>query len=151
MRIWRSSTVFCSVLSSALYLLLTPVSASAAQETQLEALQVGTGELMVEVADTPAERERGLMFRRKLPANRGMWFVFETEDEHCLWMKNTRIPLSAAFLDEDGRVINIVDMTPHTLTPHCATAPASYVLEVNQGWFLRHGVLPGTLVTPPGH
>lgn len=114
-------------------------------------MQAGEARLEVEIVSTPEARGRGLMQREALPEARGMWFIFDNTDFHCLWMKNTPIPLSAAFVAEDGRVINLVDMDPETEYPHCASAPARFVLEVNRGWFARHGVAPGSWLLPPPH
>jgi uncharacterized membrane protein (UPF0127 family) len=103
--------------------------------------------LAAEVADTEAERERGLMYRRMLPENRGMLFVFPRSERHGMWMMNTYIPLSVAFLDADGVIINIAEMEPHTRDVHAAARPARYALEMNQGWFAAHGIKAGAKVT----
>jgi hypothetical protein len=86
------------------------------------------------------------MHRRILPENRGMLFVFEEAGAHAMWMKNTYIPLSVAFLDERGGVINIADMEPHTVDSHGAARPARYALEANRGWFAKRGIKPGARV-----
>lgn len=109
-------------------------------------LGFGEARLMVEVARDPDDRQRGLMERAALGEAAGMLFVFPVAGRHCLWMKNTPLPLSAAFLDDDGRVVNLVDLTPHDLTVKCASRPARYAVEANQGWFARHGVQPGDRV-----
>jgi uncharacterized protein len=100
-------------------------------------------ELAVELADTPEARRAGLMFRRSLDEHRGMLFTYDTPGLHAMWMKNTLIPLSVAFIDADARIINIEDMEPQTETAHAARAPASWSLEVNRGWFRRRGIRPG--------
>lgn len=100
----------------------------------------------VEVAATRADRVRGLSRRQTLLENRGMLFVFRDVALHVMWMRDTHIPLSVAFLDEQGVIINIEDMAPDTLDRHRASQPAKYVLEVNRGWFDRHGVKPGMRV-----
>jgi uncharacterized membrane protein (UPF0127 family) len=102
--------------------------------------------LTAEVAHTDAARIQGLMHRRILPEDRGMLFVFSEAALHGMWMKNTYIPLSVAFLDESGAVINIADMQPHTLNAHAAAKPAKYALEVNRGWFRKRGIRPGARV-----
>jgi uncharacterized membrane protein (UPF0127 family) len=84
------------------------------------------------------------MHRRMLPENRGMLFVFPYTAHHAMWMMNTYVPLSVAFMDRDGVIINIEDMQPQTLNAHCATAPASYALEMNKGWFAQKNIKPGT-------
>ena len=110
-------------------------------------LQVGTRVIHAEVVATVQDRARGLMHRASLAAQAGMLFVFDAEDgEACMWMKNTGIPLSAAFLAGDGRVINIVDMRPRSEQMHCTAGPAQYALEVNQGIFAAAGVTPGVRV-----
>jgi uncharacterized protein len=110
-------------------------------------LQVGTRIIHAEVVTNVADRARGLMHRASLAAQAGMLFVFDAEDGAvCMWMKNTGIPLSAAFLAADGRVINIVDMRPRSEQMHCTAGRAQYVLEVNQGIFAAAGVTPGVRV-----
>lgn len=119
--------------------------ATYAQAAQLPVarLAIGTHHLTAEVAATDATRSRGLMFRDALAHNHGMLFVFDREDAPCFWMKNTLIPLSIAFIDRQGYIINIADMQPHSETPHCPVAPALYALEMTQGWFAERGIGPG--------
>jgi uncharacterized membrane protein (UPF0127 family) len=107
------------------------------------ALSVGGHKLTAEVASTDATRSTGLMHRRMMPENRGMLFVFPEQALHGMWMMNTYLPLSVAFLDREGVIINIADMQPHTQTSHHASRPAKYALEMNQGWFKKRGVKPG--------
>lgn len=109
-------------------------------------LRIGKRTLRVEVAATPEERQTGLMHRRSLGEDQGMLFIFERRGLWGMWMKNTYIPLSVAFIGEDGRIINIEDMVPHTEDSHNAAAPARYALEMNKGWFARHRIRPGALV-----
>lgn len=109
-------------------------------------LTVAGHRLTVEVADTEATRMQGLMHRRILPESRGMLFVFREVAHHAMWMMNTHIPLSVAFLDERGLIINIADMQPHTRDTHAATKPAKYALEANQGWFAMRGIKPGARI-----
>lgn len=110
-------------------------------------LAAGIHNIVAQVAQTPDERATGLMFRSALPANEGMLFVFEHPAKQCFWMKNTLLPLSAAFISDDGTVLNIEDMKPQTLDSHCSVAPVRYVLEMNQGWFAKRGIKPGTRLT----
>ena len=84
------------------------------------------------------------MFRKSLAKNDGMLFVFDEDAEHCMWMKNTLIPLSVAFLDDHGSIINIEEMEPQTETSHCASRPARYALEMGKDWFAQRGIRPGT-------
>ncbi|MGB8338761.1 MAG: DUF192 domain-containing protein [Burkholderiales bacterium] len=102
--------------------------------------------IRAEVARTPEERSKGLMHRRHMDKNDGMLFVFEQPQIVSIWMKNTLIPLSVAFIDEQGRIINIAEMLPQTLDTHSSLAPARYALEMNAGWFDKHGILAGKAV-----
>ncbi|MCQ4283394.1 DUF192 domain-containing protein [Pseudomonas stutzeri] len=101
-------------------------------------LRVGDARLKAEYARTPDERERGLMERTEMPADHGMLFRFDDFRRHCLWMKNTPLPLSAAFMDESGRIVDIIDLEPLSTAIRCSREPGRYALEVNQGWFDRH-------------
>jgi len=107
---------------------------------------IGNDTLFVEVAVTEEERALGLMYREFLPENGGMLFIFEDEDYLSFWMKNTMIPLSIAFINSDGVIVDIQDMEPYTTTPHVSKKPAQFALEVNQGWFKKHGVKVGDRV-----
>ena len=102
--------------------------------------------LQTEYVFRDKDRQRGLMERTELAESAGMLFRFPQLKSQCLWMKNTPLPLSAAFLDEQGRVINLVDLQPHDLTVKCSSAPARYAVEANQGWFAQRGVAPGAPV-----
>lgn len=106
-------------------------------------LTAGIHAIKAMVAQAPEERQMGLMYRRNMGANEGMLFIFETAAVQCFWMRNTPLPLSAAFIDDGGRVVNIADMKPETDDSHCSKKPVRYVLEMNQGWFARHGVNAG--------
>jgi len=100
-----------------------------------------------EIAATNDSRTLGLMFRSILPANHGMLFIYPDERAHCMWMKNTQIPLSAAFLDGDGTIVNITAMEPSSAENYCASRPVRYVLEMNQGWFQKRGIRVGARIT----
>ena len=106
-------------------------------------LNAGIHNINAELASSPQQREIGLMFRPAMPANDGMLFVFERPGQQCFWMKNTLIPLSVAFLADDGSVVNIENMRPQTLDSHCSTKPVRFVLEMNDGWFAKRGIKPG--------
>ena len=106
-------------------------------------LSIGIRYINAELAQTEEQREIGLMFRQALGTNDGMIFVFDRPGQQCFWMKNTLIPLDAAFIDDDGVVINIEQMAPQTLDNHCSEKPARYVLEMNDGWFAKRGIRPG--------
>lgn len=116
--------------------------AAAAAMPQIE-LVIGKHALTAEVASNDPDRMQGLMHRRMLPENRGMLFVFRDVAYHGMWMMNTHIPLSVAFIDESGVIINIEDMQPHTRDSHTAKKPARYALEMNLGWFRKRGIGPG--------
>lgn len=106
-------------------------------------LAINGHKITAEVAHTDSTRSQGLMHRRMLPENRGMLFVFERVERHAMWMMNTYLPLSVAFIDAQGAIINIADMAPHTTDAHGATQPAKFALEMNQGWFRKRGIGPG--------
>ena len=103
-------------------------------------------DLLVEVADDAAERNKGLMLRESLPDDQGMLFVFEDESQHGFWMKDTLIPLSIAFIEGEGVVIDIQDMEPRDETIHKPDEPYLYAVEANQGWFARNGIEPRSQV-----
>lgn len=106
-------------------------------------LSAGMHVLNVEVAQTPEQHQIGLMFRKTMPTNDGMLFIFDHPDQQCFWMKNTLLPLSVAFISDDGSIVNIDDMKPQTLDSHCSTKAVRYVLEMNDGWFARRGIKAG--------
>jgi uncharacterized membrane protein (UPF0127 family) len=114
-------------------------------------VRVANHPLTVEVAANEPQRTQGLMFRKKLGRDDGMLFIFEEPAYHGMWMKNTLIPLSVAFLDADGRILNILDMEPQTLDAHTAAGPAVYAIETNKGWFAGHRIKAGDKVSglPP--
>ena len=117
----------------------------ASGEAQLPVVNLAAGVHLIhaEVADNELSRSRGLMFRRALGQNQGMLFIFEDAGEHCMWMKNTLIPLSVAFLDDGGTITNIENMKPQTEDAHCAVRPSRYALEMEEGWFARRGIHAG--------
>ena len=119
-------------------------TALAQQKLQTIPLNVGIHLIKAELAASDPARQQGLMFRQSMGPNEGMVFVFEEPAKICMWMKNTYLPLSVAFLDAEGRIINIEDMQPHTTQSHCAAKPARYALEMNQGWFKKKNIPPGT-------
>ncbi|MCB1909776.1 MAG: DUF192 domain-containing protein [Rhodocyclaceae bacterium] len=109
-------------------------------------LSAGMHRIDAEFADDMASRARGLMHRRQLAPQEGMLFAFPRDERHCMWMRNTLIPLSVAFLDDGGRIVNIERMAPRTEDSHCASAPARFALEMNQGWFAGRGLKAGDLI-----
>ncbi|VFR21918.1 exported protein [plant metagenome] len=123
---------------------LLPASVFAASGAlPLRELTAGMHRIHAEIADTDASRTRGLMRRESLAPNHGMLFIFQDSDTRCFWMRNTPLPLTIAFLDDAGRVVNLADMAPHTETPHCSAEPVRYALEMEQGWFSQRGIQAG--------
>ena len=110
-------------------------------------LKILNASLAAEVADTPQASENGLMFRDSLPEDRGMLFVFDHPKSASFWMRNTKIPLSIAYVDSTGKILEIESMKPldETVVPS-ASDQVAYALEVNQGWFSRHGIAPGAKI-----
>lgn len=129
-------------LRSVRWLLAVLPFASVAHAADAE-LTAGMYRIEAEVVNTYASREKGLMGRREMAENRGMVFVFPAEGKHCMWMANTLLPLSVAFLDDKGIIINIEEMQPQTRDSHCAGRPARFALEMNAGWFQRRGIAVG--------
>lgn len=126
---------------------------AAAQDPQTDlprvTLSAGMYQIDAQVARTPGQREIGLMFREQMPLHEGMLFVFDEPSEQCFWMRNTLLPLTAAFIADDGTVVNLADMKPKTLDSHCSAKPVRFVLEMNQGWFARKGIKPGYKLSGP--
>jgi uncharacterized membrane protein (UPF0127 family) len=116
-----------------------------AQQPQLPLLDLSAGmhRIEAEVAATAESRQTGMMLRTSMPSHRGMLFVFPEIAKHCMWMRNTLVPLSVAFLDEQGRILNVEDMQPKTEDNHCSAKPARYALEMNLGWFRSRGLGAG--------
>ena len=106
-------------------------------------LRAGMHLLDVQLAQTPQERQIGLMFRKEMPQHEGMLFVFEQPATQCFWMRNTLLPLTAAFVADDGTIVNLADMKPQTDDSHCSTKPVRFVLEMNQGWFAKRNIQSG--------
>src|SRR5258706_16448659 len=122
--------------------------AASAASAQLPVLELSAGIHLIraEVAYTVETRAQGLMFRKHLGSNEGMFFVFPQSEPYCMWMKNTLIPLSVAFLDEKGKIVSISDMQPQTETSHCAAAPAKFALEMPAGLFAQKGIKSGATI-----
>lgn len=112
-------------------------------------LQAGMHLLQVQVASTGKQREVGLMWRKEMPIQEGMLFVFEQAAGQCFWMRNTLIPLTAAFIADDGTIVNLADMQPQSDTSHCSGQPVRFVLEMNQGWFAKRGIRAGQKIDGP--
>lgn len=108
-----------------------------------QTVAIGNHVVKLEVANTDKLRQQGLMYRKELPREAGMVFVFPDSRKYCMWMKNTLLPLSVAFVDERGVILNIADMVPLTETVHCSTGEAKWAIEMNLGWYARNGIIPG--------
>jgi uncharacterized membrane protein (UPF0127 family) len=126
--------------------LMLAAAPALAQQPPLPTVELGAGMYLIraEVADRDDTRSTGLMYRKSLAQNGGMLFVFDAVGIPCMWMKNTLIPLSVAFLDEHGAIVNIADMQPHSEQTHCAARPARYALEMRRGWFAQRGIRAGS-------
>ncbi len=125
-----------------------PAGAQTGPQPRLKtiALTAGMHVIQAELALTPEQQQIGMMFRRSMGANEAMLFVEETPGVRCFWMRNTLIPLSIAFLADDGTVVNIADMKPQSEESHCSARPVRYALEMNVGWFAKRGVKPGSRI-----
>jgi uncharacterized membrane protein (UPF0127 family) len=132
--------------SFAAALLLAAAPALAQSPPPVVQLNAGMHLVRAEVVSDSATRAQGLMHRKVLAQNAGMLFVFDEPAVHCMWMKNTLIPLSVAFIDDRGTIVNIADMEPHSEASHCAAQPVRYALEMNRGWFAAKGLKPGIRV-----
>nr|WP_315471861.1 DUF192 domain-containing protein [uncultured Rhodoferax sp.] len=137
------------LLATALLAVATFSGAQEAPQMDLPRIKLGVGMYQIEaqVARTPEQRSTGLMYRKEMPQYEGMLFVFEQPSGLCFWMKNTLIPLTAAFIADDGTIVNLADMKPQTIDNHCALRPVRYVLEMNRGWFAKRGLKAGTKLT----
>ena len=127
----------------AAFFLTLATAAALAQPLPVAELRAGMHLIRAEVAADFSTRGRGLMHRKGLAPNAGMLFIFDGPSQQCMWMKNTYIPLSVAFVDEQGTIINIADMQPHSEQTHCSARPALYALEMTRGWFAERGIKPG--------
>ena len=144
---FANAALVCALLAG-----LPARAAEGQPQLQLPRVTISAGMHLIQaqVASTPEQRATGLMHRTELPNHEGMLFVFEQPAGQCFWMKNTLIPLTAAFIADDGTIVNLADMKPQTLDSHCSTAPVRYVLEMNQGWFAKRGISSGfKLKSPP--
>jgi len=125
--------------------------AQAQQQPQLNLPRVKLGagmhQIDAQLALTPEQRQIGLMFRAEMPQHEGMLFMFEEPAQQCFWMKNTLMPLTAAFVADDGTIVNLVDMQPQTTDSHCSAKPVRFVLEMNQGWFAKRAIKAGFRLT----
>ncbi len=130
-------------------LALLPPLAAAAEPLPQTTLTVRFFQITAEVASTPGQRAKGLMGRKSLLPNHGMLFIFESPSTQCFWMRNTPLPLTIAFVADDGKIVNFADMQPFSEKEHCSARPVRFALEMEQGWFAKRGVLPGDPITGP--
>lgn len=139
----KKQFIFASLL--VLFTALPGLAQQTAQ-TNLQRIVLGAGihQIDTQLALTPEQHMVGLMYRKDMPQSEGMLFVFDTPVRQCFWMKNTLLPLTAAFIADDGTIVNLEDMKPQTTESHCSLKPVRYVLEMNQGWFAKKGIKAGT-------
>ena len=141
------------LLSLGLLLTVLHGTAYAQSQPQLNlprvTLTAGMHLIQAQVAATPEQQATGLMHRKDMPASEGMLFIFERPTRQCFWMKNTLLPLTAAFVADDGTIVNLADMKPQTTDSHCSAQPVRYVLEMNQGWFAKRGIKAGSRLGGP--
>lgn len=136
---WALSALFCAQAQ-------TPAGEPQMHLPRIE-LRAGMFRIDTQVAAQFHERQTGLMHRKSMPQHEGMLFVFEQPGVQCFWMKNTLIPLTAAFVADDGTIVNLADMQPLDENTHCSTQPVRYVLEMNQGWFQAKNIRAGAKLT----
>jgi hypothetical protein len=144
----RQNSTMKIITAGLLALLATCCNLGHAQDApqmDLQRTKITAGMYLIDtqVAATPEQRSTGLMFRPQMPQSEGMLFVFDHPREQCFWMKNTLLPLTAAFVADDGTIVNLADMKPQTTESHCSEKPVRYVLEMNQGWFAKKGIKAG--------
>ena len=144
----RLSPATARLLASSLIALANTAPAAAQGQPQMNLPRIeitaGMHRIEAQVAASPQERQTGLMHRKEMPAHEGMLFVFEQPATQCFWMRNTLLPLTAAFVADDGTIVNLADMKPQTEDSHCSAKPVRYVLEMNQGWFAQRGLKAGS-------
>ena len=147
--VFRRICAWC--LAGCLAAVTTSSLAQGTPQLQLQRIKIGAGMHLIDtqLATTPEQRQIGLMWRKDLPTNEGLLFIFEQASVQCFWMRNTLTALSAAFVEDDGTIVNLADMKPQTDDSHCSTKPVRFVLEMNQGWFKKRGIGPGYKLTGP--
>jgi len=139
-------TPCAAALIITLALSASPVFAQQNKKFPVIPLTTGMHVIQAEIVATEAERQQGLMFREQMAQNEGMVFLFGAPAGVCMWMKNTLIPLSVAFIDDDGKIVNIESMKPQSLESHCSKKPVRYALEMNEGWFRQKNIKPGSTI-----
>lgn len=142
-----SMPTFIFRFTCALLFTLTLTPTFAQQRLPVKQLNIGIHVIQAEIAATEAQRQLGLMNRKVMGSNEGMMFIFDRPNAYCMWMKNTLIPLSVAFINSEGVIVNIEEMQPKTEVNHCASKPALYALEMNAGWFKRKSIQAGNKIS----
>ena len=150
-RLIISSPVTCTLALISSTAFSVCVFAQGVPQTQLPraTLNAGMHLMQVQLAQNFEQRQMGLMWRKEMPQNEGMLFIFEQASVQCFWMRNTLIPLTAAFVADDGTIVNLTDMKPMSDESHCSTKPVRLVLEMNQGWFAKRNIQAGYKLTGP--
>ncbi len=133
-----------TLIASAALLCATAFAQTPQTNLQRIVLSSGIYQIDTQLALTPEQHEIGLMFRKDMPQQEGMLFIFPSPSKQCFWMKNTILPLTAAFVADDGTIVNLEDMKPQTTDSHCSVKPVRFVLEMNQGWFAKKGIKAGS-------
>jgi uncharacterized protein len=138
--------VFAALAASAL-----GASAQGQPQPKLPTITLAAGMHLIqaEVAATLPQQMTGMMFRRQMGSNEGMLFVYDEPAPRCFWMRNTYVPLTIAFVADDGRIVNLADMQPLNDASHCSAEPVRFALEMNQGWFAKRGIAPGFKLRGP--
>lgn len=142
--------LLAAALCMMLAVLLVPTAdAQTAAQPRLPTvdIQAGMHIIKAELASTPEQQATGMMFRTEMGTNEGMLFVSEVPAPRCFWMRNTLIPLSIAFIADDGTIVNIAEMEPRSERSHCSAQPVRFALEMNRGWFAKRGLKPGSRLT----
>ena len=138
---------FCKLIAATLFIGSSLALAQVNVGLPTIELKTSIYRIQAELADTPKAREVGLMNRASMPTNSGMLFIFEQKAGHCFWMNNTKIPLSIAFIADDGKIVNIEEMQAETTNNHCPRANVRYALEMNKQWFSERVIVPGSVIT----
>lgn len=129
-----------------LFVLASMAWAQEAPQPRLPTIEIGAGMHVIraEVAQSPQQQQIGMMMRREMGANEGMLFVNAEAGVRCFWMRNTLLPLTIAFIADDGTIVNLADMQPQSDESHCSEKPVRFALEMNKGWFAKRGLSAGT-------
>ncbi len=147
----KPKILLAPVLAALALIAAAPASAQTEAQPKLETitLQAGMHNIRAEVARTPQQTQTGMMFRKEMAPHEGMLFVFDAPARRCFWMKNTLLPLSIAYIADDGRIVDVLDMQPLSEASHCSSQPVRFALEMNQGWFAKRGIKPGFKLKGP--